>query len=252
MTEKWQASWWEFFAVTVLSPLGKKKNRCAANISKAFFRKEDVARSCFPPVVMAAVLKLEMGLNPWPVSSFAFSGLSGTAPDENGARAQTYEWLFVWWSDTITNWVTQLTASQSDAQFDSCMLFFFTLSLFFESFPSIVSLQWKDKWSVNVNEMQGYFFFLFFFPPTANNMNTRFFCLNNCHNAYKWSLHTVCVIPSFPDLPLFCSGLLGCRWRVIRFSRGLRGFQCLPMAAVRQASAGRAERTEGCAGAWHC
>lgn len=75
---------------------------------------------------MATVPKLEMGLNPWPVSSFAFSGLCGTAPDENGARAQTYEWLFVWWSDTITNWVTQLTGSQSDAQFDLCVCVFNT------------------------------------------------------------------------------------------------------------------------------
>lgn len=84
----------------------------------------------FPPVVMAAVLKLEMGLNPWPVSSFAFSGLGGTAPDENGARAESYEWLFVWWSDTITNWVTQLTGSQSNAQFDSCIFFSFNVSHF--------------------------------------------------------------------------------------------------------------------------
>lgn len=73
------------------------------------------------------VPKLEMGLNPWPVSPHAFSGLCGTAPDENGARAQTYERLFVWWSDTITNWVTQLTGSQSNAQFDLCLSFFLLL-----------------------------------------------------------------------------------------------------------------------------
>lgn len=101
-----------------------KKNTCAANINKPSFRWRMTQGVVFsPPVVMATVPKLEMGLNPWPVSSFAFSGLCGTAPDENGARAQTYEWLFVWWSDTITNWVTQLTGSQSDAQFDSCVFF---------------------------------------------------------------------------------------------------------------------------------
>lgn len=65
---------------------------------------------------MATVPKSETGLK-----SLTRQLLSGTAPDENGARAQAYEWLFVWWSDTITNWVTQLTASQSDAQLDSCM-----------------------------------------------------------------------------------------------------------------------------------
>lgn len=34
----------------------------------------------------------------------------------------------------------------------------------------------------------------------------------------------MCVILLFPCLSLLCSGLLGCGWRVIRFSRGLRGF----------------------------
>lgn len=128
-------------------------------------------------VVMATVPKLEMGLNPWPVSSFAFSGLCGTAPDENGARAQTYEWLFVWWSDTITNWVTQLTASQSDAQFDFGYVFFYFLFFYFFSvlhtflnvfsvlfffsscFPPMLKLQWKDKQCVNVRACLIMFFF---------------------------------------------------------------------------------------------
>lgn len=149
---------------------------------------EDDTRSCFfPPVVwlMATVPKLEMGLNPWPVSSFAFSGLCGTAPDENGARAQIYEWLFVWWSDTITNWVTQLTGSQSDAQFDSCMFFFvyFTLSKCILCFPPMFMLQWKDKWCVKVNASVITFFYCKY------NMNTHFFCLHNCRSAYKWSVH---------------------------------------------------------------
>lgn len=110
------------------SPLSPgKKNTCAANINKPSFKCRMSQGVVFPPVVMAAVWKLEMGLNPWPVSSFAFSGLSGTAPDENGARVPPYEWLFVWWSDTITKWVTQLTGSQSDAQFDFCV--FHTLQL---------------------------------------------------------------------------------------------------------------------------
>ena len=102
-------------------------------------------------VVMATVPRLETGLNPWPVSSFAFSGLCGTAPDENGARAQTYEWLFVWWSDTITNWVTQLTASQSDAQFDFGYVFFFFLSVL-NTFLNVISV----------------LFFLFFFLLSSN------------------------------------------------------------------------------------
>lgn len=33
----------------------------------------------------------------------------------------------------------------------------------------------------------------------------------------------MCVILLFLRFPLFCSGLLGCGWRVIRFSSGLRG-----------------------------
>lgn len=39
-TEKWQASWWEFFAVTLLSPPEWKKEKptCAANINKPSFR----------------------------------------------------------------------------------------------------------------------------------------------------------------------------------------------------------------------
>lgn len=131
-----------------LAPNKKKQNRCAANINKPSFRWRVTQGVVFPPVVMATVPKLEMGLNPWPVSSFAFSSLCGTAPDENGARAQTYEWLFVWWSDTITNWVTQLTGSQSDAQFDSCILFlcaFYTFYMclvsLFSCFPPVFMLQ---------------------------------------------------------------------------------------------------------------
>lgn len=118
MSEKWQASWWEFFTVTLLSNLKKKEKKKTEPWRQHKQTRPQIGndtRSFSPSVVMAAVSKLEMGLNPWPVSSFAFSGLCGTAPDENGARAETYEWLFVWWSDTITNWVTQLTGSQSDA-----------------------------------------------------------------------------------------------------------------------------------------
>lgn len=50
-----------------------KKNRCAANINKPSFRWRMTQGVVFPPsVVMATVPKLEMGLNPWPVSSFCF------------------------------------------------------------------------------------------------------------------------------------------------------------------------------------
>lgn len=131
MSEKWQATWWEFFTVTLLSNPGRRRKKMEPLRQHKQTRPqmENDTRSFSPSVVMAAVSKLEMGLNPWPVSSVAFSGLGGTAPDENGARAETYEWLFVWWSDTITNWVTQLTGSQSNAQFDLCMFFFFHFTL---------------------------------------------------------------------------------------------------------------------------
>lgn len=173
---------------------------------------------------MATVPELEMGLNPWPVSSFAFSGLCGTAPDENGARAQTYEWLFVWWSDTITNWVTQLTGSQSDAQFDSCMFFRVSVCLFhtflvylvllFSCFPPMFMLQWKDKWCLNVNAGVIIFF-------TADIIWT--------HISFVWIIAVALIngvymrVILLSSASLFLSsGLLGCGWRVIRFSRGLR------------------------------
>lgn len=77
-----------------------------------------------------------------------------------------------------------------------------------------------------------------------------FWCLNNCRSTYYLSIH-VCY-SSFPCLPFSQLRASWLRAEGNSVFEGIEGFsQHSPMAVVRKASAVGAERTEGCAGAWH-
>ncbi len=90
------------------------------------------------------------------------------------------------------------------------------LCCIFSCSPPIFTLQCKDKWCLNVNASVIIF-------STADIIWT--------HISFVWIIAGALIngvymrVILLPSASLFLSsGLLGCGWRIIRFSRGLRGF----------------------------